>query len=598
MAQPRPRVFCLTASGYEVARQVAEAVDGEVRLSASAQVDTACARYSNLATAMRSAFVGGHAVIGVCAAAIVVRILAPALSRKKLDPPVLCIPEDGNSVIPLLGGHQGANRMAMVLGDMLGAHKAISTASDLRLGVALDCPPQGWRLHNPSDIKDTTLAILGGAPTVVAGSAEWLAKLGDLPNVTQIDGTESDGLIFIQADNLPPLVYCKRHHTLGIGCVRGCSFESLRELVAATLDKAGIAWASIAGVYSVDLKSDEPAIHELASELGVPARFFESQRLEAERVRLSRPSEIVFREVGCHGVCEGACLAAAGPEGELIVPKTKSAVATCAVARMGDAPGDRGVSRGRLDIIGVGPGDARWRTPQAILAIARADLIAGYSGYLDLIADLLDENANTVAFSLGQEIDRCRFALEQAALGRRVALICSGDSGIYAMAPLVLELLSLNANQGGVSAAARRVKVVCVPGVSAMQAASAQAGAMLGHDFCAISLSDLLTPRDLIVKRIVAAARGDFVVAFYNPASVRRRELLPKAIDILLEHRTASTPVVVARNVGRSDELVNGRTLTDFDPAEVDMSTIVIVGNSRSTMLSLNERPSKPGQRL
>jgi cobalt-precorrin 5A hydrolase/precorrin-3B C17-methyltransferase len=181
--------------------------------------------------------------------------------------------------------------------------------------------------------------------------------------------------------------------------------------------------------------------------------------------------------------------------------------------------------------------------------------------------------------------------LGQAGLGKVVALVCSGDAGIFAMGALVFELLDRGPDRGGVSDAARRIEVVSAPGISALQAAAARAGAPLGHDFCAISLSDLLTPREDIIKRLHAAAEGDFVIAFYNPVSKRRRSLLAEARDILLAHRPADTPVLLASSLGRKDEHVRYRKLVDLEVDEVDMLTVVLVGSSHSKLAQLGEGP-------
>jgi cobalt-precorrin 5A hydrolase/precorrin-3B C17-methyltransferase len=181
--------------------------------------------------------------------------------------------------------------------------------------------------------------------------------------------------------------------------------------------------------------------------------------------------------------------------------------------------------------------------------------------------------------------------LERAGEGRNVALICSGDAGIYAMGALVFELLDRDAAAQGVSDAARRVEVISTPGVSALQGAAARAGAPLGHDFCAISLSDLLTPREDILKRLHAAAEGDFVIAFYNPVSARRRTLLGEARDILLKHRPADTPVLLASSLGRPEENIRYRALRDLQVDEVDMLTVVLVGSSHSRLAQLGEGP-------
>ncbi len=347
----------------------------------------------------------------------------------------------------------------------------------------------------------------------------------------------------------------------------------------------------MAAIGTIDLKADEPAILDLARAYGVPLRLFSVAELEAETGRLETPSDVVFAEVGCHGVSEAAALALAGVEAGLAVPKHKTANATCALAVAHDVITDLpGRARGRLSVVGIGPGQAAWRTPEVSRFVAEAEELVGYGLYIDLLGPLAAGKTRS-DFPLGGEEERCRYALERAGEGRNVALICSGDAGIYAMAALVFELLDRGPEAQGVSAAARRVEVVCSPGVSALQGAAARAGAPLGHDFCAISLSDLLTPREDIVKRLRAAAEGDFVIAFYNPVSMRRRTLLAEARDVLLLHRPADTPVMLASSLGRPEEHIRYRRLADLDVDEVDMLTVVLVGSSNSRLAQLGEGP-------
>ena len=225
-----------------------------------------------------------------------------------------------------------------------------------------------------------------------------------------------------------------------------------------------------------------------------------------------------------------------------------------------------------------------------VALIADAQELVGYGLYIDLLGPLAAGKERS-DFPLGGEEARCRYALEQAGLGKNVALVCSGDAGIYAMGALVFELLDRPADQMGVSDAARRVNVVCSPGVSALQGAAARAGAPLGHDFCTISLSDLLTPRADILRRLQAAAEGDFVIAFYNPVSKTRRTLLSEARDILLQHRPADTPVMLASSLGRPEEHIRYRRLEDLQVDEVDMLTVVLIGSSNSRLAQLGEGP-------
>jgi cobalt-precorrin 5A hydrolase/precorrin-3B C17-methyltransferase len=316
----------------------------------------------------------------------------------------------------------------------------------------------------------------------------------------------------------------------------------------------------------------------LAERLAAPARFFGAARLLKETPRLQSPSVAAFRATGCYGVAEGAALAAVGRRGALVVAKRKSRNATCAVARAPRPldPARIGRARGSLAIVGIGPGDAGWRTPEASAALAQASDVVGYRLYLDLLGDTL-RGKRRHARALGAETERVRLALDLAAEGRTVALVSSGDAGIYGLASLVFELVDRAEHPDW-----RRLTLSVVPGISALQAAAARVGAPLGHDFAVISLSDLLTPWAQIERRLAAAARGDFVLALYNPRSQRRTRQLETARRILLRHRRPDTPVVLARNLGREGEQVTLGTLARFDAGAVDMLTLVLVG-SRST---------------
>jgi cobalt-precorrin 5A hydrolase/precorrin-3B C17-methyltransferase len=520
-------------------------------------------------------------VVGVCASGILIRAVAPLLSDKRGEPPVVSVSDDGAVVVPLLGGHRGANRLAAVIAEGLGAVAAVTTAGDVAMGVALDAPPMGYRLANPEDAKAAMAAMLAGEGVSVTG--ENIFDINDMSGAVELVVSEVP-----IAGNDRRLVYHPQRYALGLGCARGCDTEELWDLVCRTLEEAGIAPGAVACVASIDLKADEGAMNSVARRLGVPFRLFTAAELEAYAGQLANPSEVVFAEVGCHGVSEGAALACGG---QLVVEKRKTANATCALSRseavITEMPGR---ARGRLSVLGIGPGQASWRTPEVSRLVAEAEELVGYGLYIDLLGPLAAGKSRS-DFPLGGEEARCRYALEQAGQGKNVALICSGDAGIYAMGALVFELLDRGPEALGVSDAARRVEVVCSPGVSALQAAAARAGAPLGHDFCTISLSDLLTPREDIIRRLNSAAEGDFVIAFYNPVSKTRRTLLSEARDILLKHRPADTPVLLASSLGRPEESIRYRRLADLQVDEVDMLTVVLVGSSNSRLAQLGEGP-------
>jgi cobalt-precorrin 5A hydrolase/precorrin-3B C17-methyltransferase len=549
------------------------------------RVDVADAFFPDALEHVRTLFASGTPVIGVCASGILIRAVAPLLADKTTEPPVVSVADDGGVVVPLLGGHRGANRLAQDIAAGLQSIAAVTTAGDVALGVALDAPPAGYRLANPEDAKSVMAALLNGA--TLSRQGEKLFDIeNDVDGAVQLYVTEGE----VEGD-ATKLVYHPQRFALGLGCARNADPEELWKLVCETLTREGIAKGAIASVNSIDLKGDEPAMNVVAKRLGVPLRLFTAVELELEAARLENPSDVVFAEVGCHGVCEGAALAASGTTGELVVAKQKTANGTCAIARAQEViTTHAGRSRGRLSIVGIGPGQHSWRTPEASRLIAEAEELVGYGLYIDLLGPLAYGKTRS-DFPLGGEEDRCRFALEQAAKGKNVALVCSGDAGIYAMGALVFELLDRGVDELGVSDAAHRVDVVSTPGVSALQGAAARAGAPLGHDFCAISLSDLLTPREDIIKRLHAAAEGDFVIAFYNPVSMRRRTLLAEARDILLKHRPADTPVMLASSLGRPEEHVRYRKLSELEVDEVDMLTVVLIGSSHSKLAQLGEGP-------
>ncbi|MEM6712011.1 MAG: precorrin-3B C(17)-methyltransferase [Pseudomonadota bacterium] len=578
MPSPEPITLFLSPSGENTARQICERLGGALHgYKPTGQVD---ARIDDVMSHFRALFSAGHPIVAVCAAGIVIRALGPLIADKRGESSVVAVSEDGAFAVPLLGGHRGANAMATSIADGIGAHAAITTAGDLSLGIALDAPSQGWRLENPEAAKATMAALLAEAPAWLSREVDWLAPLAKLNNVhVQPSGDPRDPTV-LSVDGAEPLVFREQTLALGVGCSRGCSPDELIALVLKTLADHGRSHFEVAGVYSIDVKTDEAAIHALGSKLNVPVGFFPANTLEAQTPRLANPSSVVFAEVGSHGVAEAAALAAAGPLAVLEIEKHKSKNATCAASEFKDG-GEQPQTRGRLSVIGIGPGQSDWRTPEASKLVAEADELVGYGLYIDLLGPIAARKPRH-DFPLGGEEDRCRFALERAGEGRNVALICSGDAGIYAMGALVMELLDRDAIDGGVSPAAHRVEVIHAPGVSAFQAASARVGALIGHDFCAISLSDLLTPRETILQRIKGAANGDFVIAFYNPVSKRRRTLLADARDMLLEHRPADTPVILAINLGRPNESLRFRTLSDLHVDEVDMLTVVLVGSSQS----------------
>lgn len=574
MVDRAPVVLILTDSGHETATRISLAL-GNIEIHGQVQRTSGCTvTFDRAITHIQKLFTAGHPIIGLCASGILIRAVSPLLEDKSTEPPVLAVAEDGSAVVPLLGGHHGANDLARKIADILKIDPAITTAGDLQFGLALDSPPEGWVLANPQHAKPVMAALLGGAKARIDGQIPWSESV-KLP-------IDPDGDVWLIGTdtNMPgdetALVYHPKTLALGVGCERNCDLSELITLTEQTLKDNNLSPLSIAVVVSVDIKQDENAVLELARHLGVPARFFSKDELAREADRLANPSKIVQAEIGIPGVAEAAALAAAGRTGKLIVEKQKSKRATCAIARSDEFIDIKaaGRARGRLAIVGLGPGTSGWCTPEATQHLADATDWVGYSLYLDLAGQIAGHQTRH-DFDLGEEEARVRHALDLAAAGKHVALICSGDPGIYAMASLVFEAIDKAAQP-------YRAEIVVIPGISALQAAAARTGAPLGHDFCAISLSDLLTPWEVIEQRIKAAAQGDFVVAFYNPKSKRRDWQLERARDLLLEYRAAETPIVLASNLGRPTEQIIHKTLGGLVADDADMLTLIIVGSSET----------------
>lgn len=583
MTTQSPALIALTAGGEALARRLAIDLVGAEVHGLAHRTEAPDVPFTDTVAHIAQLFAAGRPIIGICAAGILVRATAPLLADKRAEPALLAVAEDGSAVLPILGGHHGANHLARRIAAILGVAAAITTAGDVGLGFALDEPPKGWRVTDPAPAKTVGAALLAGGPVGLMRDdhvppAPWL----NLDETAQGAGPSIRLTDQVTDPNDEMLVIHPQVLALGVGCERGTSSAELAQLVSSTLAEAGLAAGAVACVVSLDLKSDEAAVLDLARRLDVPARFFDAARLEQETPRLATPSEIVFAEVGCHGVSEGSALAAAGARSTLIVAKTKSARATCAVARsLALIDTDTvGRARGRLSIVGIGPGQAAWRTPEVTSWLGSATDVVGYGLYLDLLGPLIGGKTRHMS-ELSEEEVRVRRSIELAAEGRDVALVSSGDAGIYAMAALAFEVLDRDDNP-----AFNRVEIRVSPGISAVQAAAARIGAPLGHDFALISLSDLLTPWAVIEKRITAVAEGDFTVAFYNPVSKRRRTQLARAREILLQHRPDETPVVLARNLGRDGERVNVIQLKDLDVDMVDMLTLVLVGSSSTRHVS------------
>ena len=560
-------IFILSERSRPLAERIRSALQEEAEIVCS----------SDVPGLLQPLFLQGYTLIGICSTGILIRSLGPVVGDKTLEPPVIAVAPDGRCVIPLLGGHRGGNPLAGQVAKVLGIEPSVTTVSEGRFGIALDDPPPGWDLATPDRIKPCLRELLEGARIDLEGQASWLEE-GSLPWSGEGEWTLR-ATVYKDSDlPLRVIVYHPHQLALGIGCEKGTSPQEIETLVFETLERHRLAPEAIGVVVSIEDKMGEPGVYQVSQTLKRERRFFSAAELEQQTPRLQTPCERIYRIMGCHGVAEAAALAAVGPQGDLLVPKQKSERATCAIAQAPCPidPSRIGRRAGSLAIVGVGPGGMEWCLPQALVCLRSCQHLVGYTRYLDLV-DSFALQGERHRFDLGQEVDRARFALDLAATGVRVGLISSGDPGIYAMATIVFEVLDSDP-----TLARERVEIAVYPGLSAMQALAAAVGAPLGHDFCVISLSDLLTPWTVIEKRLIAAAQSDLGVVLYNPVSARRTWQLQRTRQIFASYRSPRTPVIVGRNLARPGQSITSLTLDDLDPIQLDMLSIVIIGSTRT----------------
>ncbi len=514
----------------------------------------------------------------------VVRLIAPLLSDKQTDPAIAVIDPQGKFVISLCGGHQGgADQLSRLIAQQLQAIPVLTGAAQALQLPALDTlgDPFGWR-RGAGDWTAVSAAIAAQKKVQViqdSGSRLWQDHLPTVHPFGFAEETAEDQ-VWISARQAPTVEISQvqwhpRVLWLGIGCVRGTPQALIQQAVQTTIDDYNLAPQAIAGVASLDLKADEEGLLAYCTEHNLPFKTYPAQVLKP--VPVPNPSPVVAEEVGTPSVAEASALMAAQAHGSasLIVSKQifkqDDYAVTLAIAEASQEYIDK---VGTLWLVGTGPGELAQITPAAQTALVNADAIIGYSLYLDLIQPLQRPGQIIESFPITQERQRCQRAIALAEWGLKVAVVSSGDCGIYGMAGLVLEELEKKGWDG------QSPTVEVFPGITALQAAAAKVGAPLMHDFCAISLSDLLTPQAKILQRLTAAAQADFVTALYNPKSQKRTELIATAQRIFLECRSPQTPVALVRSVYREDESIVQTTLAEMLHHPIDMLTVVLIGNT------------------
>jgi cobalt-precorrin 5A hydrolase/precorrin-3B C17-methyltransferase len=539
-------LFAVTAAGRGAAAEVAAALDAEPH---------------DLSELPRLWPTLDGAVFFLATGATV-RLIAPLLADKRTDPGVVCVDEARRFAVALAGGHGGgANALAERVAELLGATPVITTASDATGTTGLD-----ELVALLGATVDGDLAAAGAA--LLDGTASIENPLGyPLPALPSTGGAAHRIAITDRIADEADLRLVPKTLVVGIGSARGVPAEAVAATLRRIATEHRLDPRAVRAYASVDRKADEAGI--LAAIAPSPLRTFTAAELAA--VEVPNPSDVVRAEVGTPSVAEASALLAAtelagGAPVELVVEKIKGDNVTVAAARIRP--------RGRLAVVGLGPGADDLRVPRAGAELRRASVVVGLDQYVEQVRHLLRPGTEVRSSGLGDEEQRAADAVALAAKGAAVALIGSGDAGIYAMGSPALQRAGAD------------VEVVGVPGVTAALAAAALLGAPLGHDHVLISLSDLHTPWPVIQRRVAAAAEADFVACLYNPRSRERHWQLGAVLDAFRAHRAPETPVGAVRQAGRPGQRVWTASLADFDPTGVDMLTTVIVGSSATRLVA------------
>ncbi|WP_460417095.1 precorrin-3B C(17)-methyltransferase [Pseudomonas sp. microsymbiont 2] len=535
-----PAIVILGPGSLVTAQRIQQRYPQAVIHGLQGRVEGADRYYAAFGDTLRELYQQDAPIIALCAAGIVIRTLAPLLSEKGVEPPVLAVAEDGSAVVPLLGGLGGVNVMARDIGEALGVSAAITTSGELRFGTCLLNPPEGYALADLEQGKRFVSDLLAGETVRVEGEAPWLEHV-QLPASDDAQRIIHVGSALRPASRDELVIHAR---CVVVAVTAGCA--DLVQQVREELLQANIAEPALACLLASETEMAEPALHEAAQALNVALRFAPAAESLERMLADALPQARVGSSVGlAHAV----------------------AAAPVDIDRVGRR-------RGRLAVIGLGPGAAELMVPAVKAELARAQDVLGYETYVRMAGPFRDDQVLHCTDNR-EEMQRARHAFELAAQGRSVVVVSSGDPGVFAMAAAVLEALHESSDP-----AWQRVELQILPGVSASLATAAQAGAPLGHDFCVMSLSDNLKPWSIIEKRLDLAAQADLVLAFYNPISKARPHQLGVALEVVRRHRDAGTPVVLGRDIGRPGQTLRVVTLGELLPEMVDMRTMVLVGSS------------------
>jgi cobalt-precorrin 5A hydrolase/precorrin-3B C17-methyltransferase len=536
-----PAIVILGQASLAVARRIQQHYPGALIHGLAGRVVGADRSYPGFGDTLRDLYRQDTPIIALCAAGIVIRSLASELLEKGAEPPVLAVAEDGSAVVPLLGGLGGVNRMAREIATALGVAAAITTSGELRFGTCLLDPPAGYALADVELGKRFVSDLLGGASVRIEGAAPWLDP-AQLPVAA-----DARLAIVVGSGEREPAAHELLIHPRTVLVAVDSSVPALADSVRQALQQARIALPALACLVAAKSAMACAKLHQAAVDLGVPLRFLPGA---------GSPDELVARAL---------------PRSPAWLSDSGLAIGVADSPLNVEAIGQR---RGRLAVVGLGPGAAELMVPAVKTALTEANDVLGYETYVRMAGPFRADQVLHCTDNR-EELQRARHAFDLAAAGRSVVVVSSGDPGVFAMAAAVLEALHESTDADW-----HAVDLQILPGVSASLATAAQAGAPLGHDFCLLSLSDNLKPWAIIETRLDLAAQADLALAFYNPISRARPWQLGRALDIIRRHRADDTPVTLGRDIGRPGQSLRVTTLAALTPDQVDMRTMVLVGSS------------------
>ena len=552
----KPVVIILSQNSLIVAKKIVGVIPGAKIYGLANRTSDVDVSFTDFGDTLRQLFVTGTPIIGICAAGILIRTVASLITNKNQEPPLLAVAEDGSAVVPLLGGLTGVNELARQIGAGLNVKPSITTTGDLRFRTALLSPPRGYYLVNPDNGKKFIADLLAGAKVKLQGLAPWLSA-SNLP-------MDDRGELTIQVTekHLNPYSNCLVYHPQRVAVILSSLHSQTLNHIYELLTTSEISPHALAVIIAPLTLANNAILQDISKTFCLPVRFLTTNQIQ----------ELPDKGCSFHEAVVGATIAYHTSFHSPFSP------ITLGISQEIIDPETIGQPRGKLTIIGTGPGGMQWMSPQVQEILHSATDLVGYKTYINLIGPLAD-GKNIHESDNREEESRAKKALDLAAQGRYVAVVSSGDPGIYAMATAVFDVLDKGQYD---QPEWQTIDIEVAPGISAMQATAAAVGAPLGHDFCVISLSDILKPWEVIAQRITHAAQGDFVIAFYNPISQTRTWQLTAAKNILLQYRKPHTPVILGRNIGRPGQILKVINLQELEPRDADMRTLIIVGSSHT----------------